>query len=708
MSNDFSRSPSGGTEILGAACGGVIGWCGGWVGGVAILFHYFHYSFSFPWLWGWLTKEPGGVVVPIPHHPVLSYLPPLLGAAGLTLGTFAGFWMFYRAYEIHIRGACWSTPSQIKKAMRKGMRRGEALGAPVATIPIPLSLEVRHILLIGASGGGKTTVLWPILHAAQERGDKMLIFSFKGDFQEKWDGPFTLLAPWDQRSARWRLGADINRDSDAQSLAETLIKTSEKEPMWGQAAQALLVAVIRSVQREYGEDWSAQDIAYKLVQALSKFSVLKATIQKEYPMASMLLAGGPTDKSVKSFLINLITAVIPIVNLGVADFCAGSQDSQHSWSVRDWLSGHTPPAAIFGYQSSNETMSNSWGASIVEQVVRQLADMPDASPSGRRIWLVLDEVPQLGKIPSITKALEVLRSKGVRVVLGMQSLAQTRKVYDRDTAQIWEGQCGTTIITQLKSTEEKTWASKIVGEREIERFTRALNSNSDGPGQRNESYQRLKEPLLMPEQFDTDLVTTKRGVRVVFAQGPHRVMTRVPIFFGRKQREMTVDADWTKPGYQRPDWGQVPPKGPREVFGDDDNADADTNKSPKGDKGLAEPKRRKSKRETAQRHSDDALLLPVAGVAVKKQATETQEQECPGDDALDTVLGHMVPVPVGHVLELAKAILEGTGVSVPTSWEPRIRQAPAQTTQAQHGLDDLPPNHSEQDLEEIDDKARER
>ncbi|EQD42012.1 type IV secretory pathway VirD4 component, partial [mine drainage metagenome] len=52
-------------------------------------------------------------------------------------------------------------------------------------IRIPETLEVRSFSLVGAPGSGKTTVLNGMVDQAVQRGDKCLLFDFKGDFTER-------------------------------------------------------------------------------------------------------------------------------------------------------------------------------------------------------------------------------------------------------------------------------------------------------------------------------------------------------------------------------------------------------------------------------------------------------------------------------------------------------------------------------------------
>ena len=60
--------------------------------------------------------------------------------------------------------------------------------------------ETRHFLLMGSVGGGKTQIIMPLVLAAIERGDQLVIYDIKADFTSSLNTPFIFLAPWDSRS----------------------------------------------------------------------------------------------------------------------------------------------------------------------------------------------------------------------------------------------------------------------------------------------------------------------------------------------------------------------------------------------------------------------------------------------------------------------------------------------------------------------------
>jgi hypothetical protein len=324
----------------------------GWVGGAAILLHHFHYAEGAPgWSWWYINHYPRHMLL-IPQVGPWGALPVTCSAILAFASGWLGYYLFHLPHERHIRGARWWTHRQAQRALLASLRRWEKHGVTIGTFKISQDLECRHTLLIGSSGGGKTTILWPLLRAAAQRGDRLLIFSFKGDFQERWQGQidkdFTLLSPFDARSARWVLGEDIDRHMDAQSLAETLIPTPEKEQMWAQGAQALLVGVLKYLQRKKPGGWTMSDAARILAKAISEFKILKAIIQQENPVAWSFIEGGAESKTTASFKANLAGATVPIVDLGVADHALPKKMHHAGRSAAGWTARpHQRPSSGF-------------------------------------------------------------------------------------------------------------------------------------------------------------------------------------------------------------------------------------------------------------------------------------------------------------------------------------------------------------------------
>ncbi|MHB1609707.1 MAG: type IV secretion system DNA-binding domain-containing protein [Acidiferrobacter thiooxydans] len=540
----------------------------GWVAGVqGVLFFYDDRTAPLYGIWQLITTWG-----PLLHPWGWKGYIPSVTAAMAALGVGAGAWTFLTvAPERHIRGyRLYRDPKAIASALRPGK---EVPGVHVhPQITISQRMECDHFMVVGGTGAGKTTVIWPWIQEAVARKDLVLIFDSKGDFTQKTPEPFTLLSPTDARSARWILGRDIRTPLEAQDLAVTLIQEppggSKSDPMWIQGSRAILAGLITDLQTRYGEDWGLDHLAYECAAALSDFDRLKTVILREAPICIILLGGeeaeGP-NRTTMGFLTQIVASFTNVIHLGVA---ANDLKVNPGWSVRQWLAGKTPPTVVIGFRGEqSELMSQSFAASIIERVVKQVGGFRDAAPDQRRIWLCIDETPVAGHLPSITTSLTTLRSKGVRTVLGFQTLASVREKYSKDVATIWQGQCGIKIVSALGATEDQEWASRLLGDREVERYTHQLSqqSHSDAGGQHSQSWQRVREPILMPATFgqelgmQTDSQGRLLGPRALLIGGNQAAILDWPLTPRTSLREPVVDARWIQPGYKPPAWGKTPP-----------------------------------------------------------------------------------------------------------------------------------------------------
>ncbi len=492
--------------------------------------------------------------------PLSAGILPLVVAVPSAIATAIGiFKASYLSPERHIRGYELQTTHHKMASANIGNKSDKGLLIH-DKIKITEKMETSHLLILGGSGSGKTTILWGIINQAITRGDKVLIFSYKGDFQEKIQ-EYDLLAPWDARGKRWQLGRDISTRLDAESLAETLVPTQEKDPIWSQGAQGLLVAVISDLQSKQGVKFGFSDLARACAEHLSNYDKLLETVMRESPLAKAFLMG-KDSKTTASFLAEMAARLSAVINIGTGEVC---NSKNAAWSVKGWQGGKTSNVAIMGYRPSNKSLSRSWVASIIEQVVRQVSEMPDCDPSERRIWMILDEVPQCGKVPSITEALETLRSKGMRVILGTQSISQIEREYDRHTSTVWAGQTATKIIARLTAPQDQKWASDLLGEREVERYqsqiSSPMSSTSGGSPSQSGGYQPVKEHVMMPSDFGRRLnVKENVGPTALIMQGENAAILLWKFPNLTKYHPMIVPAAWTQSGYKRPDWGAVPPQ----------------------------------------------------------------------------------------------------------------------------------------------------
>jgi hypothetical protein len=469
-----------------------------------------------------------------------------IGLAGLV--ALFGFAISLRLDSVSlrvIRGARLQAGCQGLKAFaRAAAAECQVHGKGVALVPsVPLGREreARHFLIVGSVGGGKTQTMLHLIEEALSRGDGLLVLDTKGDMMAGLpaDGDPLLVAPHDCRSLVWDVAADCSIKQDARELAARFIPPSS-DPMWSQAAQEIFVACIVHLQATRGSEWGWIDLERVVTADVDQ---LAAFARDHYPNALRLL--NQPDSTTTVSILTTFQTHMRIVSV-LAD--AWSDPSARRFSIRTWL--HHPTAyrpLILQHDPGYPELSRIWIGSMLGLLASAVGSPSLPESRERRVWLFLDEFPQLPPIKQFSTFLELGRSKGVAVVIGAQDTAQIRAVYGNDQAKSWFGMTGTKIITRINASEAAEDISRLIGEQEVERRTKSA-TRAGGKTSITESTQREMRRVITASELGSRLGPTKDGVRVLLVGlGEDVYELELPYLSMWKRREPIMPADWTRP-----------------------------------------------------------------------------------------------------------------------------------------------------------------
>ena len=385
-------------------------------------------------------------------------------------------------------------------------------------IRIPENLEVRSFSLIGSPGSGKTTVLNGMLDQAIIRGDRVLLFDFKGDFTERLpDDKKIILSPWDVRAVRWALGSDVSTEVQARFLAESLIPPNPRssEPFWGNASRAILRAEIHKLMATRSGNWGFHELGGALLSdilAPGSDGVVQDLVRTYLPEA-LRIVQDLSSRTTVSILIDQSTALQDAILISRFDGEL-AQRNRPSLSLSEYLSsGRGTLPVLLPVHPDSKTLTSAFTSSVFSLASSIVTHFPDTSPSGRRIWFFLDEVPQAGRIGPITDFLVTARSKGCRTVLGFQTPAQIAETYSEKTLEIWDNSTAVKIFLQCVSPEAKKYVSQAIGEREVLIFKKSENVGVAPPHVGHTvNWVDDREKLLSPDEAASLLGPGKNGV----------------------------------------------------------------------------------------------------------------------------------------------------------------------------------------------------
>lgn len=379
----------------------------------------------------------------------------------------------------YLRGAHFGTRRDVRRALR-GQKKGPL---NIGGVAVPESYEPEHILLCGAPGTGKTNLIVTMLEGIRKSGRRAIVYDTAGTFVEKFyrPGVDTLLNPLDARTARWSPWVDVPRDYHYDQIAESTIPDKHGDPFWAKAARGTLVAVLRKL--------AAQKHTYVSVMldrlVRSKLKDLAAFVAGTDAAAFISTEGERTSAGVQAELASVMRS------FGYLD------DTEDGFSIRDWVEEGKVDSWLFVTVKADQLPSlrpliTVW-LDIAISAIMSLT--PDRD---RRLYCVIDELPTLQKLPSLSDFLARARKYGGCGILGFQSYPQLRATYGKEDAAAITGYCSTWVALRANDTDTAKHVSENLGQVEQveanEGMSYGVNDMRDGV---NLSRMQVTRPLVM-------------------------------------------------------------------------------------------------------------------------------------------------------------------------------------------------------------------
>jgi hypothetical protein len=387
---------------------------------------------------------------------------PVVPIAVFTLSVALGVRLFTRGVhlsgrEFHKRGVLIAdgAPMQRYTARRK-KSRSELL--TLAGVAIPPDDECRHFKLIGTTGTGKTTAIRELLGSAIARGDRAVFADpdagYLEHFYDRYRGDI-VLNPFESRSVKWDLFAEIKNSFDVDHLANGLIPNCDDPSAreWRGYARTFLAAVIRRCR--FSGTANPADL-WRLL--------MVASADELRP----LVAGSPAQPFLDPDNARMFGSIRSVAGSAMAAFEYVQNQRATLFSVREWINNRTYPSMLFiPYRAGQIAALRSMIATWMHLAIFEAMSQPQGSD--QKLWFVVDELDALGAIEGLKDALARLRKFGCRCVLGVQSLSQVTSTYGGEAQTIIEN-CGNTLILRCSASENggtSQFASRLIGEREV-------------------------------------------------------------------------------------------------------------------------------------------------------------------------------------------------------------------------------------------------
>jgi type IV conjugative transfer system coupling protein TraD len=378
-----------------------------------------------------------------------------------------------------LRGARFGTVRQVRRALWRNARGSFEIGG----VNVPDAFEPEHILICGAPGTGKTNIIIKMLAGIRSRGKRAIVYDTAGTFVEKFYRPGidVLLNPLDVRTDRWSPWVDVPRDYHYDQIAESTIPDKSGDPFWAKSARGTLVAVLRKLARQQ------RTLVSILLDTLlrSKLKDLAAFSQGTDAAAFISLEGERTSAGIQAELASVMRSF------------AYLDDTEDGLSIRDWVANERDDSWLFITVKADQLPSlrpliTVWLDIAISAIMSLSADR------NRRLYCVIDELPSLQKLPSLSDFLARARKYGGCGILGFQSYPQLEATYGIQDAAAITGYCSTWVALRANDTPTAKHVSENLGQVEQveanEGMSYGVNDMRDGV---NLSRMQVTRPLVM-------------------------------------------------------------------------------------------------------------------------------------------------------------------------------------------------------------------
>lgn len=365
--------------------------------------------------------------------------------------------------------------------------------------PIPTGFSKKHTLISGTTGAGKSTALTHLLKAIRARGDRAVVYDKKGEFVEMFyrDGVDHILNPADSRSHQWTPWEEMESPFDADWISETLLPSSNSnsgsEKFFTSAARAVVSAALQNLYLDGPK---------------SLLSLLRATAWNDLELLKELVAGTPAEtyfnedneRTLESIRSTIVDGVRPLRLLK-------EENKKGFFSIRDWIAEGDEPNAddswlFLPVRESEIEIQKPLISTWIQAAAKGL--MARGVNNERTLWIVVDELPSLKKIPALSMLMAEGRGFGAAVVLGIQEINQLEEEFGENTSKTILGLCSTQFHFRLNNADTAEWVSKVLGEAEREEVDEDLNYSADDirDGVRVSSKRQNRKIVLPSEIMD--------------------------------------------------------------------------------------------------------------------------------------------------------------------------------------------------------------
>ena len=374
--------------------------------------------------------------------------------------------------DTFVRGTEIVDTNKLKKAIKyynNKHNKGHGSKIHVAGIELPHKFDKSHVLLIGSTGTGKSVNLSEALASIRAKGKKAIIYDVAGNFIKHFyrEGQDIILNPMDERNCYWNLWSDCKSEGDAIAFAQSMIPDSYRRDFFDIAAKVVFSSLIFQMGKQPNP--SIEQLM-DLILKVDFETIVK--VVKDTDAASILNSeAGRMAASVRGVL-SANTRSLKFLKQRGKEF-----------SITDWVNKTNDDSWVFISCNDKQIdmlrpIITAWFNIFTSNVL----SLPENEEN--RIYMVIDELPSLNKVPSLINFLAQGRKYGGCAMLGVQNYSQLVEIYGKNGSDAICDLCSTWIVFRCNSFDAAKWVAKNMGNKECvetnEGLSFGINDMRDG------------------------------------------------------------------------------------------------------------------------------------------------------------------------------------------------------------------------------------
>lgn len=345
------------------------------------------------------------------------------------------------------------------------------------TVRLPRELESSHVLLMGDTGTGKSTLIRQLLQQIQSRGDAAIVYDPAREFIAQFYSPErgdVILNPLDIRCPFWSPGDEVRHEAEALTLATSLFPDRDhSNPFFTDAPRRIFAHLLTY---------------HPTAQSLVRWLCDKEELERRMvgtPYAAMIDRDAPNQQVGVRASLNMVADALMLL----------PTEAPRRWSAASWATYRRGWIFLTSTAETRERLRPLVSLWLDTLVLRL---MQPGEPGAGPVWFVLDELASLQRLPQLHTALTENRKSNNPIVLGFQGRSQLEVRYGHD-AETMISQPATKIFLRTGEPRAAKWVADAIGDVEIERLA---ESRSSGRGrERSHGLERQVEPLVMASEI---------------------------------------------------------------------------------------------------------------------------------------------------------------------------------------------------------------